>query len=71
MEVDSPESVVPEVSWQGKLLPSAANGPLVAAGDVARTGVAINIWPFAIAAKPQAAAIYLEKPIVSEINRSG
>lgn len=71
MEVDSPESVAPEVSWQGKLLPSFSSGPLVAAGEVTRAGVAISMWPFAKVARPQAAAIYLERPIVSKKDKCG
>ena len=64
MEVESPESVVSEeVIWQGKLLPSASKGPLVAAGDVTRAGVASSMWPLAIVAKLQAAATILEKAI--------
>lgn len=62
MDVVSPASVPPDVSWQGKLLDD--KGELSAAGDVAIAGVDISIWPLATAARPDAAARTLEKPIV-------
>jgi hypothetical protein len=67
MDVVSPVSVAPEVSWQGKSAPVDSSGLLFVVGDEARAGVDISIWPFAIAARPQEAAKILKKPIVSEM----